>query len=341
MTDFPLPIAWRFDVPWPCWVRRAPLVHGDEVACLCGPRLVGLDAKTGKLRWKTELPDGGDGELFARVGEHVVTSCVRKPERLTSILGVSKAGVGWRTDLPIILAPGNAVPIGDELWVFGRGPAEPPRVRVIDPATGAITRTIATPDGVTSMLPIDRGFVFAARAPGPAEHALIRERDGKRQPISTSPGGVWWIGKDGDVVVTVVRRTAKDPRTVEARDADTLDVLWTAPAVGEVAAIGNGQVAFVQGTATAPVPTLRDAKTGAVVWTGERLPGPGAAVMMIGPLVMIVESDTTAIYLRDGTFVGDATGEYGFDATFDDGRLLVGASEAVVCARVPAKRARR
>jgi outer membrane protein assembly factor BamB len=342
MSDFPLPVLWRFDVPWSCWVRCAPLVHGNEVVAVCGPRLVGLDGATGKLRWKLELPDGGDGELLARFGDQLVTSCIRKPERLVSILGVTRSGVTWRTDLPIMLAPGNAIPVGDEVWVFGRGPVEPPRIRVIDPATGEITRTIGTPDGVTSFLPIADGFLFGARAPGPTEHVLVRVRNGKPQPIPVSAkGGVWSICSDGDVVVTVVRSTAKEPRVVEARDANTLEVLWTAPAIGDVAAIDGGQVAFVEGTPSRPVPALRDARTGAVAWTGEPLPGPGAAVLFLGPLVVIVESESAAVYSRDGKFIGDAVGEFGFAGTCDSRRLLIGASEGVVCARVPpAKRSR-
>jgi hypothetical protein len=332
--EFPLRVAWRFEVPWSCWVDHAPLVRAGEVVALCGPAVVGLDAATGRKRWQVDLPDGGDGEFFTRFGDLFVTSTFHRAERVTSILGVTREGVLWRTELPIVLGRGNAIPAGDELWVFGRGTVERPRLRCLDPTTGVVRRTIDAPFGASSFLPMGDAVLYAARDPGPAEHALCRVRGaGDPEPFLTSARGVWTMRREGEVVVTVARGASTEPRLVEARDAATLQILWTAQAASDTAKLGGGEVAFVSGVELAP--TLRGARGGDELWRGEPLPAPAGRVILAGPLAVFIHAGGAAFYRRQsGALLGHAEAQLGADATYHDGRLLIGDSDAVICAIV-------
>lgn len=90
---FPLPVVWRFEIPWSCWVDHAPLVHAGEVVARCGPAIMTL-AQRAKRRAYIVGVDRNDGSFTCEIvgpGPEAVQFAPTRPSanipQVDSVLG--------------------------------------------------------------------------------------------------------------------------------------------------------------------------------------------------------------------------------------------------------------
>jgi outer membrane protein assembly factor BamB len=335
--DFPLPVRWRTTLPWFCVVGAAPAVDGDRVVARCGEAVVAFDAETGEVGWRAPLgARAGEGTYFAAAGDRFVTDVVRRPERLSTLVGVRPDGAqAWRTDLPGRLTPGGAAVHADEVLALGREAGAGQFLYRVGVADGGLRGRHKLPWAATALLPYGAGLLVAngsdERAPG-----LYRTAPdgGAPEPVADEP--VWRLERAGDVVLTLARPDPAGPRALRVHDADTLAVRWSAPARADVAALCGDTVLAVGAGGPHGELVARDAGTGAERWRAG-LPGDVGRLAVAGPVVLCGHVAGNALYrLGDGAPLGETARSYGAPAVAGD-RLYVGSQQAVLCAALPAR----
>jgi hypothetical protein len=334
-STFPLPVRWRAELPWFCWVRDAPVPDGPQIVARCGEAVVAFDADSGEIRWRTALGIlPGDGEFFAQVGNVFVTEGRRPSDAKSSFYAVSTRGeLLWRVDVPTVIPRGHVIAHHGDLLVVGTVPEEGTQLWQIDARLGRIRETRPLPEGGSMLAAVNGEILIAGKSASPGAAGLYRmSLDGERLEVLLREP-VWNVIKDGDVIVTASRVSDHAGYTIRVHDAATNEIRWVADAVSGVVALDRDGVIHAAGSGEGSVPVLRDVRTGEERWRGRESARPPMNLSIAGGLVFVLEPTALSLYDRDhGTFVGETLGMFGYSAAVQGRSVYLGERQAVVCA---------
>jgi outer membrane protein assembly factor BamB len=329
----PIAPLWSTRFEWFFSAQHAPILAGDCLFARCGQSIVCLDASSGAIRWETLLDErAGDGSFLLEHRGRLVTEIYRQPERLSSIVAVTPDGsLAWRTDLNAIVAHDNAAIAHDELIVLG---AEPDRGRMmyaINSADGRVRAEHKLHWGGNALLAWKDGFLVRNQSPRREQPGLYRIGRDARGGEAIESDSVWVLSRRDALILVVARRAPSLPRSVEIRDADTLDVRWSVEALNEAAALDGGSVYHIAGGAPHGMLVSRSAVTGSELWRAPPLPGAASRIDVAGGVVFVRLIASSLLYdVEDGRLIGELQGAYGPPAAGDDG-LFIGGRQAVSC----------
>jgi outer membrane protein assembly factor BamB len=325
--------VWHTRLGWFFSAQHAPILAGELVVARCGRSIVGLDRSTGAIGWEALLDDrAGDGSFFLEQDSTLITEIRRRPERLSSLVGVGIDGKrSWRTDLNAIVAPGHTTLARGDLLVLAADPDRGRILYVLDPGSGAVRSEHALKLGGNALLPWKDGFLVRNQAPSRGAPGLYRMgRDGS-DPRAIESESVWQLTRCGDLILTLKRGSPGAARTLEMRDADTLEVRWSAESLNEAAAFGTGSVFHVGAGAEHGALVARDARTGTQRWRAQPLPEPVSRIDPAGDLALVKLVTRSLLYgASDGAVLVELRGAYGPIAT-QEGRGFVCGDQTVFC----------
>jgi DNA-binding beta-propeller fold protein YncE len=226
-----------------------------------------IDPKTGRVTDVVPLPGEPCAHMTAAFGALWAPVCGERP----GLAKVDLAGRKLAAVFPMgVLSEGGVAAGGDSVWMVTDAAGTLAR---IDPATGRVRQTIATPPGSTNALFADRA-VYVADSDGAAV-TVIDGRSGRvKRTVATGPeprfmaagaGAVWTLNQ-GDGTVT----------RIDLKGTPTRTLAQGLPGHGGDIAVGANEV----WTTLIRIPlTAMDPKTGVVrrQWVG-----PGGDSLAVG-----------------------------------------------------------
>jgi outer membrane protein assembly factor BamB len=336
--DFPFPVAWRTRIGDGDFTPSLPpLPIGDELVVRGGDVLAGLSMTDGGPRWTTVLAERAASGRFLLAHDRIlVTTVVRRPERLDSVLGVGAAGdVAWRTDLPGIAAPAGATIVGDELWITVTEPSDGAAAHVIDVDTGTHLRRVALPCGGDELATWSGGLLVRNQVASAGKPGLYRLGDATTA-VADEP--VWQLSRHNGRILVSVGHIPGSTGHVRVLAADDLRELWSAPAIVAAGALDGDHVYTVSPDGDGDVLVAHSAEDGTPVWRSRPVGRRVTTVRTHGPIVSYSYLGGRLLYrAADGSPAGELPGLLSPPVFANDRLFLAGVGEALALA-LPAPR---
>jgi outer membrane protein assembly factor BamB len=332
VSDFPLPVAWLAPIGWSCFLWDAPVVAGDEVIVRAGPAIVGLDAGSGRERWKRALP-GSDlgGEIFGAAGDVLFADVTA--DRAQRLVGATRDRVLWQRPLGGTVVRGGCALHGGRIAALVAANRDVALVHV-DPATGAEERHALPARGATFAAAGDELIVMSPTANPGAPGAYVLGAHGDPARVLRT-GDVWGGAIAGGWFVSTGQRQ-RLRHVIELRELAGA-LRWSDACFTEAASIDGRDVAYAARAGDATALVLRDAETGDVRWRAG-LGDVEPAAILFAATVVVVRHMLGAVVVRraDGQVVGESFAVQGFRAAVAGRRLFLGGDQHVIAAELPA-----
>ena len=318
---------WRSELPGQCTITAAPFVNDELVAVRCGDACVALDARSGDLRWRTEVQPGSWMNTYFTADRRSMVTVQTARDGNWTLVGLSWDGtIRWGVELGAAVQTRGLSLVAGRLLVLTLKHHKFDKLWSIDPTTGHVDYTRQMGWDADGVVDFHGEPLFWTRFAGGEQPGLYLLR-GESEHIPIERRSVMAVAQSEETLAAIV-----ESDQLVAFGAKDLEPRWSATASGEALAVGRSMVAHLVSDPAGHRVVVRDELTGHVLWRGTPAEEKPVRLQFAGQVLLAIETLALNAYLgATGRPLFHSEASYSLGCAVAGPRLYFGSDDAVVC----------